>query len=156
MGKKSDGTLELLHAEFQRRRSEQSGRIASVRSRSAGVLGASGLAVTLVTTLSDNGWYVIGIFGYLLSTVYAVKSMRITSGNGTTPLGLLKTLYGKGPDFARKVIVRNLGKELTDNEAMLKTVGHSTSVALGWFIAGTALTFFVAFVAALLQVEWRR
>ncbi|MDT3331390.1 hypothetical protein Q9S78_11995 [Microbacterium sp. KSW-18] len=153
MGRMRPGTVDVTLSEFRRRREEQSARIASVRGRAAGVLGASGLAVTLVSAIGTNGGYIVGVVGYLFATVYAVKSMTLRAHVKKGAAEMVDGLAGLSPRRAREEILVELTLEIEDNEDNLRNVGHSVGVALGWFIAGTAFTAFVAVVNVLLQMK---
>lgn len=144
----------LAHAELVRRREDQHLRFASVRSRTTGILGASGLAATLVSAVGDNGGYVIAVICYVFATVYSVKSMRLTALQGLGTEGLIAALKSLDEHAARVRIVTDIGVQLVLNEERLHAVGKDAKVAMGWFLAGTVLTALVAAITVLLSIDW--
>jgi len=147
-----ENVLLIAHEEFLRRREQQVVRFASVRARSSGVLGASGIAATLTATIGDNAGYLLGVVGYFFATVYAVKSMSMRTVTGSSPRGLLGRLVGKDTFAARFEVLVDLEQELRRLEDRLDAIGSEVKTALGWFVAGTALTTLVATITALLKM----
>ncbi|MGZ0068650.1 hypothetical protein [Microbacterium arborescens] len=143
----------LTHAEMIRRREDQHLRVASVRSRATGILGASGLAATLVSAVGDNGGYVVAVICYVFATVYSVKSMWMTTLHGRSPEGLIDDLKSMSEDHARIRIVMDIVNQIVQNEERLRAIGKDTAVAMGWFLAGTVLTALVAGITVLLTIR---
>lgn len=146
-----DETLRLAHEEIVRLRDAQSGRIASVRARSSGVLGAAGIAASLVTALGGNPWYVLALIGFVFAAIYAVKSMRLKVYRATHPLGVLHIVTAKRAFDARAAIVSEIVKEYRRSEKALAEVVDDTKTALGWFVTGVCMTLLVSVVSALLS-----
>ncbi|GEP49269.1 hypothetical protein FVP74_07430 [Microbacterium saccharophilum] len=144
--------VEITHTEIVRRREDQLARVASVRGRSAGVLGASGVAATLVGTIGDNGGFVLAVTCYLFATVYSVKSMAMSTRTGLTARGIIGRLRDADELQARVRITTELVVELEQSEKILTNIGTATTVAMGWFVAGTALTALVTLVSILLSL----
>lgn len=156
MGGMSHGVASIAHAEVVRRREDQLARTASVRARSAGVLGASGVAATLAAAVADNGGYVGAVLCFLFATVYAVKSMRIAARKGRSTMGLLNELVdAKSTQEAYAYVVQDLVTVIETGESLLHDVGGATKVAMAWFVAGTALTSLTALVSMLLEITAR-
>jgi len=152
----SDEVIAVTHDEIVRRRADQTARVASVRARAAGVLGASGLAATLASAISTNSGFVLAVVCYFFATVYAIKSMTMKTFNTSGPRGLINELiHAENERHARVLVVGHIVEEMERNEDVLKDVGQSTRTAMGWFVAGTALLLLAAVVTALLEITGR-
>ena len=141
--------LVLAHEEILRLRDRQASRVTSIRARCAGILGASGIAASLVSALANPG-YAVAIVGFVFATIYAVKSMTVEKTRVTHPTGVLRSVSGMNEFDARVTIIKQLRTEYDRAEENLHTIAKHTRTALGWFIAGTVMLLFIAGVSALI------
>lgn len=123
-----------------------------MRARNTGVLGAAGLAATLVSALGDNPWYVIAIVPFVLSTIYAVKSMGVLRIRLDHPVDVVSKMVNQDSYNARREIIKSLSKEYDEAERNYGIITRHTQTAMGWFIAGTAMVLLVSLVPALVPI----
>ncbi|MFF8187851.1 hypothetical protein ACF044_11410 [Microbacterium sp. NPDC016588] len=153
MAAMDDEVLRLGHEEILRLRERQVARITSMRGRAGGILGASGIAASLAGALGDNGAFALPVGCFMFATIYAVKSLRVQSVTVRHPVGVLSALVDKSPFEGRLELIKQLRTEYDRAEAKLSDIATALQVAMGWFIAGTAVLFLVAGVIALIPVS---
>ncbi|RFA10888.1 hypothetical protein B7R54_18000 [Subtercola boreus] len=146
-----EDVLILAHEEILRLRERQIGRISSIRGRSAGVLGASGIAASLVSALANSG-YTLAIICFVLATVYAVKSMTVTGTRVMHPVGVLSSVANANKYDARVSLIGQLRKEYDRAESDLKNIVGHTRTAMKWFLAGTVMLLLVSGITALIPI----
>jgi hypothetical protein len=147
MSRMSDDVMVLAYSEILRLRERQVARTSSVRARSTGVLGASGIAASLVSALSNTA-YAFAIIGFVFATIYAVKSMMVKGTLVMHPVGVLGSLVGKDEYDARVELIKQLRKEYDRAEVNLREIVGHTRTAMQWFIAGTVMLLLVSSVSA--------
>jgi hypothetical protein len=149
--KMSEDVLVLAHAEILRLRERQVARITSIRGRSTGVLGASGIAASLVSALANSG-YTLAIISFVFATIYAVKSMTVKGTRVMHPVGVLSSVISMDEYDARVVLIKQLRDEYDRAEENLREIVRHTRTAMGWFLAGTVMLLLVSGVSALLPI----
>ncbi|MCZ0711139.1 hypothetical protein OYT00_14095 [Microbacterium paraoxydans] len=142
-------TLDIAHSEILRLKERQSARIASVRARTTGILGASGIAASLVSALSDNPWYGAAIACFVFATVNCVRAMTLRIIPVKHPVGVLSSVTRLDPFAARVEIIKQIRLEYDREEDGLREMAGSTAQALSWFMAGTFVLLMVTVLPAL-------
>lgn len=140
----SDASLKLAHEEILRLRDRQNARTASIRARNTGVLGASGVAASLVTTLSDNPLYAFAIACFALATIMCVRAMTVQTLTVKHPVGVLQAVADKDAFESRLAIIKHLRTEYDSTEAGLVLLAARTRIAMAWFSGGTIALLFVS------------
>lgn len=142
-------TLEIAHSEILRLKERQSARIASVRGRTTGILGASGIAASLVSALADNPWYGAAIACFVFATICCVQAMTLRIMPVKHPVGVLASVARRDSYDARVAIIKQIRVEYDREETGLQAMARSTAKALSWFMAGTFVLLMVTVLPAL-------
>lgn len=140
----SASALSIARDEILRLRQVQASRIASVRARGNAVLGASGVAASLVTVLSDNPWYAFAIAFFAFATVSCVLAMTIRPTEVMHPKGVLASLIDQDDWHATYAIIKQVRSEYDRAEEGLRLVVHHTRFATAWFCCGTIMLLMVS------------
>ena len=120
------------------------------------MLGASGLAASLVSAVGTNGWYALAIGCFVFATIYAVKSMAALRVLVMHPVGVIQRLVGKDAYDARVELIKQVRTEYDRAEDGLREVVKHTSTATGWFVAGAVMLFVVSALHPLIEAFGER
>lgn len=118
--------------------------MASVRARGNAVLGASGVAASLVTVLSDNPWYAVAIAFFAFATVSCVLALQIRPTQVMHPRGVLAELIDTDEWQATYEIIKQVRSEYDREEEGLHLVARHTRFATAWFCCGTIMLLMVS------------
>lgn len=147
--------LSLAHDEILRLRERQVARTSSVRARGTAILGASGIAASLVTVLGDNPWYAVAIGFFALAAMSSVIGMAIRTTEVMHPKGVLASMVGVNDFDARFRIIKQIHTEYNRAEEGLRLIARHTRIATAWFTCGTLMLLMVSALPPIASISGR-
>lgn len=116
----SSETLNVVLEEVSRARSLQSQRINNLQSRAGVLVGASGLAAGLISSLSTNLWLIAPMVALFLSALLGILAIAPRSGYGVDPRRVFVDANGKPSREATANVISGIVSEYELQESKLE------------------------------------